>query len=95
MALIRPGTLTSKVAQGIAELAGESALPADTSTRATHMEYRNDLAETLLSGLPDDERSHVVDIIRQTDAEQLEHKRASDGPPPANDDEESAETADI
>jgi len=44
------------------------------------MEYRNDLASVLLSGLPDDERDHVVNVIHQVDAEKLRRKRASDGP---------------
>jgi hypothetical protein len=55
------------------------------------MEYRNDLAEALLSVLPDDERNHVVDIIRQTDADQLRHKRESDDPPPVTATDEPAE----
>ncbi len=41
------------------------------------MEYRNDLADVLLSGLPDDERDHVVHVIHQLDAEKLRRKRAS------------------
>jgi hypothetical protein len=39
------------------------------------MEHRNDLAEILLSGLPDDERNHVVEVINQADAEKLRRKR--------------------
>jgi hypothetical protein len=44
------------------------------------MEYRNDLASVLLSGLPDDERDHVVHVIHQLDVEKLRRKRASGGP---------------
>ena len=40
------------------------------------MEYRNDLASVLLSGLPEDERDHVVRVIHQVDAEKLRRKRA-------------------
>ncbi len=40
------------------------------------MEHRNDLAEILLSGLPEDERSHVLQAINRADAEKLAHKRA-------------------
>jgi|BarGraIncu00222A_1022003.scaffolds.fasta_scaffold263635_2 hypothetical protein len=47
------------------------------------MEYRNDLARVLLSGLPDSERDHIVDVIHQVDAEKLRRKRASDDDPQA------------
>jgi hypothetical protein len=40
------------------------------------MEHRHDLAEILLSGLPEDERTHVVRVINEVDAEKLRHKRA-------------------
>jgi hypothetical protein len=41
------------------------------------MEYRDDLANVLLSGLPDGERHHVVDVIHHVEGEQLRSKRAS------------------
>jgi hypothetical protein len=40
------------------------------------MEYRNDLANVLLNGLPDDEREQVIATIGQVDAEKLRRKRA-------------------
>ena len=40
------------------------------------MEHRNDLSELLLDGLPPDEREHVINVIRQGDAEKLRRKRA-------------------
>lgn len=40
------------------------------------MEYRNDLASVLLSGLPEHERDHVVRVIHEVDAEKLRRKRA-------------------
>lgn len=49
------------------------------------MEYRDDLANILLSGLPDDERHHVVEVIHQTDAEKLRRKRAAGVPAPSAD----------
>jgi hypothetical protein len=39
------------------------------------MEYRNDLADILLNGLPDDEREQVIATISQVDAEKLRRKR--------------------
>jgi hypothetical protein len=39
------------------------------------VEYRNDLADILLSGLPSDERDHVVGVIHETDAAVLRRKR--------------------
>ena len=43
------------------------------------MEHRHDLEEILLSGLPDDERKHVVDIINNDGAEaKLARLRAPD-----------------
>jgi hypothetical protein len=41
------------------------------------MEYRNDLADVLLNGLPDDERKQVIETISQVDAEKLRRKRAA------------------
>jgi hypothetical protein len=41
------------------------------------MEYRNDLADLLLGGLPDDERKKVIATIHQVDAEKLRRKRAA------------------
>jgi hypothetical protein len=41
------------------------------------MEYRNDLADVLLNGLPDDEREQVIATISQVDAEKLRRKRAA------------------
>jgi hypothetical protein len=41
------------------------------------MEYRNDLADILLNGLPDEERKQVLATISQVDAEKLRRKRAS------------------
>ncbi len=59
------------------------------------MEHRDDLAEVLLSGLPADERNHVVDVIRQSDAEKLRRKRASsDNPLDAADDDLDARADD-
>jgi hypothetical protein len=55
------------------------------------MEYRDDLANVLLSGLPDGERHHVVDVIHQVEGEQLRNKRArvdSDNADSANELEE-------
>jgi hypothetical protein len=46
------------------------------------MEYRNDLADVLLRGLPADERKQVLTTISRVDAEKLRHKReagADDG----------------
>ncbi len=40
------------------------------------MEDRDDLIQLLLDGLPADERSHVIDVIKQGDAEKLRQKRA-------------------
>jgi hypothetical protein len=41
------------------------------------VEYRNDLADILLSGLPSDERDHVVGVIHETDAAVLRRKRVA------------------
>ncbi len=41
------------------------------------MEYRNDLADVLLNGLPDDEREKVIATIGQVDAEKLRRIRAA------------------
>jgi hypothetical protein len=41
------------------------------------MEYRNDLADVLLNGLPDDEREQVIATISQVDAEKLRRKRSA------------------
>ncbi len=40
------------------------------------MEDRDDLSELLLNGLPEDEREHVINVIKQGDAEKLRRKRA-------------------
>jgi hypothetical protein len=40
------------------------------------MEYRNDLADVLLNGLPDDEREQVIAAISQVDAAKPRRKRA-------------------
>ncbi|HEX4427841.1 MAG TPA: hypothetical protein VHZ96_01080 [Frankiaceae bacterium] len=40
------------------------------------MEHRDDLSELLLDGLPADEREHVINVIKQGDAEKLRRKRA-------------------
>ncbi len=40
------------------------------------MEHRHDLEEILLSGLPEDERKHVVETIRRVDQSKLEELRA-------------------
>lgn len=48
------------------------------------MEYRNDLASVLLSGLPEDERDHVVTVIHELDVEKLRRKRAMGGPADAD-----------
>ncbi len=50
------------------------------------MEDRNDLSELLLNGLPPDEREHVINVIKQGDAEKLRSKRAEDAGVPAQDD---------
>jgi hypothetical protein len=41
------------------------------------VEYRNDLADILLAGLPSDERSHVVGVIHETDAAVLRRKQVA------------------
>jgi hypothetical protein len=40
------------------------------------VEDRDDLSELLLNGLPDDEREHVINVIKQGDDEKLRRKRA-------------------
>jgi hypothetical protein len=40
------------------------------------VEDREDLGELLLRGLPEDEREHVINVIKQGDAEKLRRKRA-------------------
>lgn len=40
------------------------------------MEHRDDLTKLLLDGLAPDEREHVVNVIKQGDAEKLRRKRA-------------------
>jgi hypothetical protein len=40
------------------------------------VEHRHDLEEILLSGLPDDERQHVVEIINKDDESKLHELRA-------------------
>jgi hypothetical protein len=42
------------------------------------MEHRKDLEELLLDGLPQGERQHVVDAIKQTTARTLADKRSQD-----------------
>jgi hypothetical protein len=39
------------------------------------MEHRRDLEDLLMSGLPDDERQHIADAIRETTAAKLRRKR--------------------
>ena len=41
------------------------------------MEYRNDLADVLLRGLPADERKKILESISQVDADKLRRKRES------------------
>ena len=41
------------------------------------MEHRTDLEEILLSGLPEDERDHVVKAIREASATKLARLRAN------------------
>jgi hypothetical protein len=41
------------------------------------MEYRNDLADVLLRGLPAEERKQVLATISQADADKLRRKRES------------------
>lgn len=48
------------------------------------MEHRDDLGELLLDGLPPEEREHVINVIKQGDAEKLRRKRA-ERPIPAQD----------
>lgn len=63
------------------------------------MEDRDDLSELLLNGLPEDEREHVIDVIKQGDAEKLRRKRAEDALPtqdvPRDDDAEDPEDAEL
>ena len=40
------------------------------------MEHRHDLEEILLSGLPDDERRHVVEVISKEDESKLQELRS-------------------
>jgi hypothetical protein len=40
------------------------------------VEHRDDLTKLLLDGLAPDEREHVVNVIKQGDAEKLRRKRA-------------------
>jgi hypothetical protein len=40
------------------------------------VEHRHDLEEILLSGLPDDERRHVIEIINKDDESKLQELRA-------------------
>ncbi len=40
------------------------------------MEHRHDLEEILLSGLPDEERRHVVEVINRDDESKLQELRA-------------------
>jgi hypothetical protein len=42
------------------------------------VEHRHDLEEILLSGLPDDERQHVIEIINGETEAKLERLRAPD-----------------
>ena len=64
------------------------------------MEDREDLGELLLRGLPEDEREHVINVIKQGDAEKLRRKRAEraapaeDSDPAATRDEELEEAPD-
>ena len=46
------------------------------------MEDRNDISELLLNGLPAEEREHVVNVIKQGDAEKLRRKRQENTPSP-------------
>jgi hypothetical protein len=39
------------------------------------LEDRKDISELLLNGLPPDEREHVINVIKQGDAEKLRRKR--------------------
>jgi hypothetical protein len=55
------------------------------------VEYRNDLADILLSGLPNDERSHVVGVIHETDAALLRRKRVTRDSPEQDSDGEQVE----
>lgn len=48
------------------------------------MEHRDDLSKLLLDGLPAGEREHVINVIKQGDAEKLRRKRA-ERPIPAQD----------
>jgi hypothetical protein len=56
------------------------------------MEHRDDLSELLLDGLPPDERDHVINVIKQGDAEKLRRKRA-EKPIPAQDCDPDADFA--
>jgi hypothetical protein len=40
------------------------------------VEHRHDLEEILLSGLPDDERQHVVEVINKDDESKRQELRA-------------------
>ena len=62
------------------------------------LEDRNDISELLLSGLPAEEREHVVNVIKQGDAEKLRRKRAEKAPAPREvdpeEDDRDSEVAD-
>ena len=58
------------------------------------MEDRNDISELLLNGLPPDEREHVINVIKQGDAEKLRRKRAEQARPPQGTDPELDELDD-
>ena len=56
------------------------------------MEHRHDLSKLLLDGLPADEREHVINVIKQGDADRLRRKRAEKIP--AQEGDPDAELAD-
>ncbi|HEX4018593.1 MAG TPA: hypothetical protein VHX15_17785 [Frankiaceae bacterium] len=57
------------------------------------VEHREDLSELLLDGLPAEEREHVINVIRQGDAEKLRRKRA-EKPIPAQDGDHETDYSD-
>jgi hypothetical protein len=54
------------------------------------VEHRKDLSELLLDGLPPEEREHVINVIKQGDAEKLRRKRAEKAIPAQEEDSEPA-----
>jgi hypothetical protein len=52
-------------------------------SRGAAVEDRNDLAELLMADMPDAEREHFVNVIRQAGQDELTHARRHD-PDPIN-----------